>query len=41
VESNLSCELKLDPTLKNMAKLVDLQVVGELKSEEDIKAESN
>jgi acetyltransferase-like isoleucine patch superfamily enzyme len=27
--------------LKNMAKLVDLQVVGELKSEEDIKAESN
>jgi len=41
LELNLTCELKLDPTLKNIAKLVDLQVVGELKSQEDIQSENN
>lgn len=40
VESSLSCELKIDPTLKNMAKLTNLEVIWELKSEEDTKIEN-
>lgn len=40
-ESKLSCELKIDPTLKNMAKLVELKVIWDFKSEEEIKKDND